>query len=145
MSASQRNTDNCTDRWQLVGILGVVLSQLALAAVQPLFQHRLRPGVERGKDPTTPALHYAITRSGLKTISDGTQIIGNARRPSRAVGRAISSQTTKETMFGACRQQAEEENLCCRSDGDNLAAHHGSDKRQLHRNLGACRSWDLPS
>src|ERR1700759_4741172 len=42
-----------------------------------------------GNDPTIPALHWAITRSGLEMMNSGLPITGRRRRSRRTGGRAM--------------------------------------------------------
>ena len=42
-----------------------------------------------GKEPTTPALHWAITRSGLEIIKRGAATTGNLKRCESIAGKAM--------------------------------------------------------
>ena len=42
-----------------------------------------------GNEPTTPALHWAMTRSGLEMINSGEQMTGRLRLPCSTVGRLM--------------------------------------------------------
>ena len=44
-----------------------------------------------GNEPMTPALHWAITRSGLEIIKSGAPTTGNESFPRRDSGKAMHS------------------------------------------------------
>jgi len=58
-----------------------------------------------GKLPTTPALHCAITRSGLEIMNSGAAITGSESRPARSVGSLVLPYRA-ETAVGRSTQAA---------------------------------------
>src|SRR5215475_11242482 len=94
-SASRRLLDLCTIWFTANGAdrrLGFALSQAASSSlIRAIHSSSSEAGraFSAGNEPTTPALHWAITRSGTEMMNSGEPITGIDRRPLNKAGMDI--------------------------------------------------------
>src|SRR5262245_11605000 len=62
-----------------------------------------------GNEPTTPALHWAITRSGTEMMNSGEPITGIDRRPLNRAGMDIARGSLSSSV--GCRASYQQGNL----------------------------------
>ncbi len=60
----------------LVWVLGIMFGQLSFDTSEPFIERGCGRALSAGKEPITPALHWAMTRSGVEMMNIGAPITG---------------------------------------------------------------------